>query len=599
MRTLWNTFSLRLRLFLSFGVLFALMTGASLVLQSYFYSQERITRLVEQELPAQLEHLAAEIRVKLAPSIQASQSLASNTFILSWIKEGMPDSQFPLIREQIAVVGQQLDIEEVFLVANDSQRAVYYDYKDRTLQQHNLSTSAEQDAWYFNYIKRGQAYELERHSNELSDGRPQMYVNYTGEVLNSSGEPLSVAGVGINMQMLADTISAYRLGQNGRAFLVNKEGQVGVYTTKAPIIDLKNSTDLKLLFNSNNIEIHQVNHQGQDLFIGRAWIADLQRYLVVEVPRSDFLAAIDAQLYQSLFIGGLLLLVSLLLLYPLAVSLSRPLVLFQKQLVHITHTLDLSQRLDTKDKAELGDLAAQTNSLLERLAIAIGGVQQSSTRLSETAQDLAYTAGLVSRHTGKQQEVTQSMASAVEEMSSSVAEITSTMEELSVSSTQIADHSQSVVEVANLTLESSKRGADAMQNLQARMTEIHHDSESSLNEIVRLGSKSKEISKVMDFINTLAGQTKLIAFNAALEASSAGESGKRFSVVASEIRRLADSVTDSTREIEEHIQETQDSINRLVITSEKGAGSIQLGMKISSETAQDLSALVQAASKTS
>ncbi|NLO54457.1 MAG: hypothetical protein GX105_08445 [Gammaproteobacteria bacterium] len=69
MRTLWNTFSLRLRLFLSFGVLFALMTGASLVLQSYFYSQERITRLVEQELPAQLEHLAAEIRVKLAPSI--------------------------------------------------------------------------------------------------------------------------------------------------------------------------------------------------------------------------------------------------------------------------------------------------------------------------------------------------------------------------------------------------------------------------------------------------------------------------------------------------------------------------------------------------
>lgn len=291
----------------------------------------------------------------------------------------MPDSPFPLIREQIAVVGQQLDIKEVFLVANDSQRAVYYDYKDRTLQQHNLSTSAEQDAWYFNYIKRGQAYELERHSNELSDGRPQMYVNYTGEVLNSSGEPLSVAGVGINMQMLADTISAYRLGQNGRAFLVNKEGQVGVYTTKAPIIDLKNSTDLKLLFNSNNIEIHQVNHQGQDLFIGRAWISDLQRYLVVEVPRSDFLAAIDAQLYQSLFIGGLLLLVSLLLLYPLAVSLSRPLVLFQKQLVHITHTLDLSQRLDTKDKAELGDLAAQTNSLLERLAIAIGGVQQSFT----------------------------------------------------------------------------------------------------------------------------------------------------------------------------------------------------------------------------
>ena len=225
--------------------------------------------------------------------------------------------------------------------------------------------------------------------------------------------------------------------------------------------------------------------------------------------------------------------------------------------------------------------------------------QGSAVRLSETAQNLACTAGLVSRNTGKQQEVSQSMAAAVEQMSSSVAEITSTMEELSVSSTQIADYSQSVVDVADLTLESSKKGAGAMQNLQSRMAEIHTDSERNLDEIMQLGSKSKEISKVMDLINTLAAQTKLIAFNAALEASSAGESGKRFSVVASEIRRLADSVTDSTQEIESRIQEIQDSINRLVITSEKGASSIQLGMQVSSETANDLNALVQAASKTS
>ena len=73
----------------------------------------------------------------------------------------------------------------------------------------------------------------------------------------------------------------------------------------------------------------------------------------------------------------------------------------------------------------------------------------------------------------------------------------------------------------------------------------------------------------MEIINTVGDQTKLIAFNAALEASSAGEAGKRFSVVASEIRRLADSVTDSTSEIESKISEIQDSISRLVITSEK------------------------------
>ncbi len=340
-------------------------------------------------------------------------------------------------------------------------------------------------------------------------------------------------------------------------------------------------------------------------FDGTQWLA-----ASVQVASTGwrFLLLVDALEVQSartelmyqlgLLAVGVLLGGGLLILW-LVRALTRPVEDFQQQLKYISNTLDLSRRLETTDQAELGELAAQTNSLLQRLSFALNGVLRSSTRLTETASTLAHTAGVVSRNTGKQQEVSQSMAAAVEEMSSSVAEITSTMEELSASSTQIADHSQSVVDVANLTLESSKKGSGAMQVLQLRMADIHTDSENSLREIVQLGSKSKEISKVMDLINTLADQTKLIAFNAALEASSAGESGKRFSVVASEIRRLADSVTDSTREIEERIQEIQDAISRLVITSEKGAGSIQLGMQVSLETANDLNALVQAATKTS
>ena len=200
----------------------------------------------------------------------------------------------------------------------------------------------------------------------------------------------------------------------------------------------------------------------------------------------------------------------------------------------------------------------------------------------------------------------QEIASAVEgqaatstEMSSSVAEITSTMEELSASSTQIADHSRSVVDIANQTLDGSRQGSEAMQTVLGRMNDIQVDNQHSLQEIVDLGSKSKQISKVMDIINAVADQTKLIAFNAALEASSAGEAGKRFSVVASEIRRLADSVTDSTREIETKISEIQDSISRLVITSEKGSAGIAAGTAASANTAERLDAIVNTATHTS
>lgn len=226
-------------------------------------------------------------------------------------------------------------------------------------------------------------------------------------------------------------------------------------------------------------------------------------------------------------------------------------------------------------------------------------MHKSSDQISTKAQSLARSAGLVSSTESLEGKIEQSMVMAVEQMSSSVAEITSTMEELSASSTEIADYSHVVVDVANQTLDSSKKGADAMHNLHINMTDIHQDSTTSLQEMLQLGNQSKAISKMMDLINDLADQTKLIAFNAALEASSAGESGKRFSVVASEIRHLADRVTESTYEIEERIEGIQDSINRLVITSEKGATLIQKGIELSSETKDELNVLVGAASKTS
>ncbi len=192
----------------------------------------------------------------------------------------------------------------------------------------------------------------------------------------------------------------------------------------------------------------------------------------------------------------------------------------------------------------------------------------------------------------------ESQATASNELSSSVAEITSTMEELSASSSQISEHAGAVVDIANKTLDSGRMGSEAMEQLTARMASIRDENRRSLDDIIGLGKASKEISKVMTMINVIADQTKLIAFNAALEAASAGESGRRFGVVAAEIRRLADSVTDSTGEIESKVSEIQDSISRLVITSEKGASGIAEGMEATAHTAQRLDELVDAAGKT-
>ena len=170
------------------------------------------------------------------------------------------------------------------------------------------------------------------------------------------------------------------------------------------------------------------------------------------------------------------------------------------------------------------------------------------------------------------------------QLSSSVVEISSTMEEFSSTASQIALHSQSVVERADKTLDDTKIGAAEVENLNFKINDISHNIQANLTEIVDLGKKSKEINKVMEIINNIANQTKLIAFNAALEAASAGEAGKRFGVVAVEIRRLADSVVESTTEIEGKIAEILDSVNRLVMSSEKSSLLIQEGQEYASHT---------------
>jgi methyl-accepting chemotaxis protein len=246
---------------------------------------------------------------------------------------------------------------------------------------------------------------------------------------------------------------------------------------------------------------------------------------------------------------------------------------------------DLSVDIPLEGSDEIADLARATREMRRKLHDLASEVGANAARVHAAAREIT---GAV-----------ESQAATSTQMSSSVAEITSTMEELSASSTQIADHSKSVVDIANQTLDSSRKGSEAMQAVLGRMNDIKSDNQHSLAEIVDLGTKSKQIGKVMEIINAVADQTKLIAFNAALEASSAGEAGKRFSVVAGEIRRLADSVTDSTGEIETKVQEIQDSISRLVITSEKGASVIAAGLTASTNTAEHLNRIVGAASQTS
>ena len=169
------------------------------------------------------------------------------------------------------------------------------------------------------------------------------------------------------------------------------------------------------------------------------------------------------------------------------------------------------------------------------------------------------------------------------EQSTSIKELLSTMEESDSFSREVAVKIGEVAGVARKTVQDVIDGFELLKQNMQKLDEIRASNETTLAGIKKLGEKISGISDIAFIINSIADQTNIIAFNAEIEASSAGEAGKNFYIVANEIRRLTNSTIESTKDIREKIAEIQQSSEELLETSRSGSLIISEGGKIVDE----------------
>ncbi|GMO49595.1 MAG: hypothetical protein Pg6C_12350 [Treponemataceae bacterium] len=167
--------------------------------------------------------------------------------------------------------------------------------------------------------------------------------------------------------------------------------------------------------------------------------------------------------------------------------------------------------------------------------------------------------------------------------SASVQEIESKINENAQIATDIAGKTSSVAAIVSKMEEDVILGFTVLENNVNQMESIKCKNDTVISGIIALGNKITKIRDIIKTINTITDQTKVIAFNAALEAASAGDRGKRFSVVASEVNRLADDIAALTKQIREQVEEIQNSSSTLIISSEESADKITEGNKLIKE----------------
>jgi methyl-accepting chemotaxis protein len=207
-----------------------------------------------------------------------------------------------------------------------------------------------------------------------------------------------------------------------------------------------------------------------------------------------------------------------------------------------------------------------TSSLTRQIGSAVGHVQSSSSELQAAANQQA---------TGSREQAT------------SMSEITTTITELLATSRQIAESARRVAQIAEQTAGGARSGQDGVDVAQNAMGDIRRQVDQIVAYMLELGNKSQQIGAVLDIVSELAEQTNILAINATIEAAGATDSGKRFAVVADEIRKLADRVGGSTKEIRALIDDVRSAVNTTVMATETGSKAVDAGAQQFARVADD------------
>ncbi|MFA6969862.1 MAG: HAMP domain-containing methyl-accepting chemotaxis protein [Gallionella sp.] len=226
---------------------------------------------------------------------------------------------------------------------------------------------------------------------------------------------------------------------------------------------------------------------------------------------------------------------------------------------------DLTERLPTHTKDELGEIAGGVNTFIQELQHIVQRTREQSDGVTDAALHLASASAQVLSSSNHQSEATSSVSAAIEQ--------------LSVSIDQVSNSASAAEKTASLSGQRSREGGIEVADAVNEIKRIEHAVNEASNQIESLGQRAHEISSIVNAIKEVADQTNLLALNAAIEAARAGEQGRGFAVVADEVRKLAERTAQSAQEITGMIGSIQTEAENSTNIMRKGNELVAQGVK--------------------
>lgn len=484
------------------------------------------------------------------------------------------NSKWENYRQEFMLPTVELDKESIRLLYIGSEKhGENYRHNDTNY----VSYDARKRIWYTSSLANPDNYV---YTSYLSHDKKKIDVTISKPV-TENGKLLGVAGIDILTEKIFGELTSQSFDSTKISFVVDTTGRI-IYHPKQSYL-LKNISDSSVAFSSSFISlVHEMmkGEKGRGAFTGASGEVFLFNFAPIGktgwqfgygMRKSNYYSAVNELIFKMVITNLIILLVLLFVVWWMTGKMLSPINSMVQAMKNIAEGGNSSgtQKIQINTNDEIGQLAQWFNKFSDSISGILERSRVSGVEISLLSQKL-------------NESMAQLNAAAVQQ-SAAVSETTSAMEEMYQTSSKIADNANTVSEIADITQQTAKSGVDKVNKLIAKMEEIEKINQHRNQDVIALNKKVTRITEIIGLIRDINEQTKLIAFNAALEASGAGEAGKRFGVVAGEIRRLADTVQESMEEIRMMIDEIQTQTELLLKSTDQSTGIVLDGVQSSKE----------------
>jgi methyl-accepting chemotaxis protein len=438
------------------------------------------------------------------------------------------------------------------------------------------------DRQYFQEIKQGLAYSIS--DVLISKGTGKSSIVLSVPIKNVSGQVIGLVSGVMDLQSLSTSFSSKKFGQSGYAFIVDKTGKIIAHPNPEFVKEQKDVTAIIAVRNviEGKTGVDYYTWENVEKIAGYSVVPNTRWGVIVQMSEAEALQGAQKIKFAAFAIGSIAIVLASIIGFFMSRMITRPI----NQMVDASEVIAAGNltyvvKIDSED--ELGKLANSFNTMVGNLRNLVKQVVSTSETLAASAQQLSASAEEATNAVEQIATTAGELAAGAQNQTREVTTAARTVEELSRSAHEVAAKAESAAALSQDMATSAQTGNTSVQNAVEKMVEIDAAVASTAGIVKELGMRSKEIGNIVEVITNIAGQTNLLALNAAIEAARAGEQGRGFAVVADEVRKLAEQAQEAAGQIAGIINQIQGQTEKAVDAMEGGTRKVTEGVRVAKE----------------